>query len=120
MVALDLGGETSSASVVDWQAHWSADGSVLGVWIADALGSTWGRLVVLAVDPDTHLLRGADPLLPATLARRGFSLGLDRVAWVAPSDEDTEGELRIRTWGDDGFGGFRLQPAELEEMVPAF
>jgi hypothetical protein len=106
--------------VVDWQARWSLDGQVLGVWLADTLGSTWGRLAVMAVDTETDQVQTADPLLSATLARRGFSLGFSRVAWVAPSDDNPDGELRIRTWGDDGVGGLRLQPFRLEEVVPAF
>jgi hypothetical protein len=119
-VPLDLGRDTTSAPVVDWQVRWSIDGQVLGIWIADAEASTWGRLTVLAVDPETHQLGNADPLLSPTLARRGFTLGLSRVAWVAPSEDDPDGELRIRTWGNDGVGGLRLQPSELEEVLPAF
>ena len=119
-VALDLGRDTTSAPVVDWQVRWSVDGQVLGIWIADAQGSTWGRLTVLAVDPDTHQLGNAEPLLSPTLARRGFSLGLSRVAWVAPSEDNPDGELRIRTWGDDGVGGLRVRPFKLEEVLPAF
>jgi hypothetical protein len=119
-VELDVGRDTSSAPVVDWQVRWSVDGQVLGIWIADAEGSTWGRLSVLAVDPNTHQLGNAEPLLAPTLARRGFSLGLSRVAWVAPSDDNPDGELRIRTWGDDGVGGLRVQPFKLEEVLPAF
>ncbi len=119
-VALDLGRNTSSAPVVDWQVRWSVDGQVLGIWIADAEGSTWGRLTVLAIDPQTHEVGNTEPLLSPTLARRGFSLGLSRVAWVAPSEDNPDGELRIRTWGDDGVGGLRVQPFKLDEVVPAF
>jgi hypothetical protein len=39
---------------------------------------------------------------------------------VASSNENPDGELRIATWGDDGVGGIRLLPSELEEVVPAF
>jgi hypothetical protein len=106
--------------VVDWQVRWSADGQVLGVWIADSAGSTWGRLAVLAVDPVTGRVSNDNPLLSMTLARRGFSLGVDKVAWVGPSDDNVDGELRIRTWGSDGFGGLRLKAPDQEEVVPAF
>lgn len=119
-VELDLGRDTSIAPVVDWEARWSLDGQVLGVWLADTLGSTWGRLAVMAVEPVTHAVQTVDPLLPATLARRGFSLGLSRVVWVAPSEDNPDGELRIRTWSDDGVGGVRLQEFMLEKVVPAF
>lgn len=106
--------------MVDWQVRWSVDGLVLGIWIADAAESSWGRLTVLAVEPSTHELDTDQPLLSPTLARRGFSLGMSRVAWVAPSVDDPEGELRIRTWGNDGIGGLRLRPSKLEEVLPAF
>jgi len=108
-----------AAPVVDWQAHWSTDGKVLGVWIADSTGSTWGRLAVFAEDPDTQLVTTDNALLPMTLARRGFSLGTNRVAWVGPSDENIDGELRIRTWGSDGVGGLRLKAPSQEQVVPA-
>ena len=117
---LDLGHDASDAAVVEWQVRWSLDGQVLGVWIADAEGTTWGRLTVFAVDPDTGQADPRDALLVPSLARRGFSLGQSRVAWVAPSDDNPDGELRVRTWGDDGVGGLRLLPAELEEVLPAF
>ena len=117
---LDLERDASDAPIVDWQARWSLDGHVLGIWIADAEDTTWGRLIVLGVDPNTGQVAAGDPLLKPTLARRGFSLGLSRVAWVAPSDDNPDGELRVRTWGDDGVGGLRLLPAQLEEVVPAF
>ncbi len=120
LTPLDPGRDAHSAPVVDWQARWSNDGQVLGVWIADSRGSSWGRLSVLAVDPQTHLIRTKDPLLPATLARRGFTLGVSRVAWVGPSDENVDGELRIRSWGADGVGGLRLKAPGEGEFLPAF
>lgn len=119
-VELDLGRDTATTPVLDWQARWSLDGQVLGLWLADAIGSTWGRLAVMAVDPDTGRVQTVEPLLSATLARRGFSLGLSRVVWVAPSEDNADGELRIRTWGDDGVGGVRLEPLTLDGVVPAF
>jgi hypothetical protein len=45
---------------------------------------------------------------------------LNRVAWVAPSNDNPDGELRVRTWGIDGTGDLVLLPARLEEVVPAF
>jgi anti-sigma factor RsiW len=108
-----------SAPVIDWQVRWSSDGQVLGVWVADVPGSSWGRLVVSAIDAATAD-RAAQPLLSPTLARRGFTLGLSRVAWVAPSEDNADGELRIRTWSSDGVGGLRFRPHDVEEVVPAF
>ncbi|MDL2335226.1 MAG: zf-HC2 domain-containing protein [Chloroflexota bacterium] len=117
---LGLGRDSTDSAIVDWQARWSLDGQVLGVWIADASGTTWGRLTVFAIDPNTNQIAADDPLLPPTLARRGFSLGLNRVAWVAPSEDNPDGGLRVRTWDVDGVGGLRLLPDKLDEVVPAF
>lgn len=119
-VELDLGRDTAANPVLDWQARWSLDGHVLGIWLADTVGSTWGRLAVMAVDAETGRVQTAEPLVAATLARRGFSLGLSRVVWVAPSEGNPDGELRIRTWGDDGVGGVLLEPLTLQEVQPAF
>ena len=119
MIALEPDRDPRAAPVVDWQARWSADGEVLGVWIADSAGSSWGRLAVFAVDPATELVTRENPLLRMTLARRGFSLGANRVAWVGPSDDNVDGELRIRTWGSDGVGGLRIKPPGQEEVGPA-
>jgi hypothetical protein len=119
-VALDLGVDTTTTPVLDWQARWSLDGQAVGIWLADTVGSGWGSLAVMAIDPQTNQVQTAEPLLSATLARRGFSLGLSRVVWVAPSDDNPDGELRIRTWGDDGMSGVRLEPLTLEEVQPAF
>jgi hypothetical protein len=112
--------DPSTDPVREWQGQWSTDGQVLGIWISDAVGSTWGSLVVRAIDVRAELGLHSDPLVSATLARRGFALGLNRVAWVAPSDADPEGELRVRTWGSDGVGGFNLESLDGEEVVPAF
>jgi hypothetical protein len=106
--------------VLDWQVHWSSDGQVVGIWIADSTGSTWGRLAVLTVDPSAEQIVTDSPLLPMTMAKRGFSMGLDRVVWIGPSAENIDGELRIRTWGDDGVGGLRLTAPDQEDVVPAF
>jgi hypothetical protein len=119
LVPLEPDRDPRAAPVVDWQARWSVDGEVLGVWIADSAGSTWGRLAVFAVDPTTQLVTTDNLLLPMTLARRGFSLDANRVAWVGPADDNIDGDLRIRTWGTDGVGGLRLKAPQQEEVVPA-
>ncbi|HYI21878.1 MAG TPA: zf-HC2 domain-containing protein [Candidatus Limnocylindrales bacterium] len=111
-VAVDRDRDTRNEPVIDWQAQWSADGEVLGIWIADVPGSTWGRLIVRALDRTESVALRADSVVEPTLAQRGFTLGVDRVAWVAPTDSNPEGELRIRTWGSDGEGGLRLHPGD--------
>ena len=120
LVPLDPGHDPLSDPVVDWQAKWSSDGQALGVWVADVPGSAWGFLGVSLITPLAEEAPLAEPLLPTTLARRGFTLGLSRVAWVAPVDGNPDGELRIRTWSSDGVGGLRVGPHDLEEVVPAF
>ncbi|MBA3851487.1 MAG: hypothetical protein H0X59_03865, partial [Chloroflexi bacterium] len=55
-----------------------------------------------------------------TLARRSFTLGRDRVAWVAPSEERADGELRLRTWGSPGFGSLRIRQFDVSTGLPAF
>jgi hypothetical protein len=102
--------------VLDWRVSWAADGSAIGIWVAESVGATWGSLSVMSVGRDDD----AAPLLAPTLARRGFTLGPDRVAWIAPSEEDPEGELRVRTWGEHGPGGIRIRGLEVDELLPGF
>lgn len=120
LVAIEPERDPQGSPVVDWQVRWSSDGKVLGYWVTDAPGASWGRLVVLALDPLTGVVDHDLPLLGPTLARRGFTLGLSRVAWVAPGEAGTDGELRVGTWGLDGVGLLRLRRFELTEVMPAF
>src|SRR5207253_2020923 len=59
----ELNFDADDAPIIDWQVRWSLDGQVLGIWIADAPGTIWGRLTVLGVDPDTDKVAVDDPLL---------------------------------------------------------
>ena len=59
-------------------------------------------------------------LLGPTLARRSFSLGEERIAWVAPADEGADGELHVRTWGRPGEGGLRIRDIRVRDGIPAF
>jgi hypothetical protein len=120
LTAVEPERDPQGSPVVDWQVRWSSDGKVLGYWVTDTPGASWGRLVVLTLDPQTGIVDHDLPLLEPTLARRGFTLGLSRVAWVAPGESGTEGELRVRTWGLDGVGLLRLRRFELTEVMPAF
>lgn len=120
LLPLDPASTFSGPDVTDWQVRWSSDGQVLGIWIADVAGSSWGQLVVLAVDPLTGQLSSDPPLVAPTLARRGFTLGLSRVAFVASSNDTPDGELRVRTWGSGGSGDLLLHAPDGQEVVPAF
>jgi hypothetical protein len=119
LVPVEAGRDPTDQPVQDWQTRWSPDGNVLAVWVADVPGASWGQLTVMALDPSTGTLDDDQPFLATSLARRAFTLGSNRVAWVAPADGEPQGELRIRTWGPDGFGDLRLRPQPLHEVVPA-
>jgi putative zinc finger protein/WD40 repeat protein len=119
--AVDPDRDPMSDPVLDWQARWSGDGRVLGLWFADALGESWGQLELLAIDPGAHQVGRESLLLGPVFAKRGFTLGLNRVAFVAaPNDGTSDGELRVRTWDGDGVGGTWEQSLEMEGVVPAF
>ncbi|HVM31028.1 MAG TPA: hypothetical protein VM305_09725 [Candidatus Limnocylindrales bacterium] len=118
--ALDPGRDPDRQPVRDWEVRWSPDGALLGYWIADAPGSSWGRLTVLRLNPETGVLAADSPLLAPMLARRSFSLGVDRLAWVAPAEHNPEGELRVNAWGPDGFGVLRLEAPEVDGAVAPF
>lgn len=106
--------------VREWQVGWSDDGTAMGFWVSESVDETWGKLSILRLDTMARQLDRDAPLLPPTLARRAFSLGLDRVAWVGASGDDPDGELRLRTWGGGGDGGLRIQEIDLPNGLPAF
>ena len=120
LVPLDAERDPQAEPVLDWEVRWSTDGAVVGYWMADAAGASWGQLVVLPVLAEAAGPAVGEPLVGPTLARRTFTLGINRVAWVGASDEQPEGEVRIRTWGPGGEGGLRLPTLDLREVVPAF
>ena len=120
LVRLHPDRDTQADPVLDWQARWSPDGRVLGIWEAEAPASSWGNLVLVAADPESGTLNLGQPLLERQFAKRGFTLGIDGVAWIGPSDDATAGELRIRTWGTDGVGDLRIESLRPHELVPSF
>lgn len=117
--AVDPQRNEAADPVLDWVVRWSADGATVGIWVADSLGANWGRLAVarLALQ-DGQFSR--DSVLGPNLARRAFSMGADRVAWVAPSDDSADGDLRIRTWGAKGYGDLRIHSVDAGDGVPSF
>jgi hypothetical protein len=104
--------------LVDWEVRWADDGRSFGYWIADAPGATWGQLIVHRVDDAGSINRGAMILGP-TLARRSFTLGTSRVAWVAPSPDRPDGELRVRTWSGAG-ATIRIRDIDTRNGILAF
>ncbi|MEX2546589.1 MAG: hypothetical protein WD830_02220 [Chloroflexota bacterium] len=120
LVALDPTRDPVAEPVLDWHARWSADGRVLGLWEADTPGESWGRLVLVAFDPNSGELTLDEPLIGPEFSKRGFTVGANRVAWVGPPNDGTEGELHIRTWGTDGVGDLRIESLNVEDLVPTF
>ncbi len=111
--------DVASDPVRDWLVRWSDDGTALGYWVADGQGGTWGQLTVLRMTARGDIASGSS-LLGPTLAQRSFSMGVSRVAWVAPTDGPSNGELRIRTWDSHGYGGLRIRDTTIQGGVPAF
>jgi len=113
-------GSRDAPAALDWEVQWATSGTTFGYWLADARGASWGRLTVLRVLPDARRIDRDATLLGPTLARRSFSLGEERIAWVAPADEGADGELHVRTWGGPGEGSIRIRDIRLRDGIPAF
>jgi hypothetical protein len=112
--------DAEAQPVLDWEVRWTPDGTALGYWIADVPTASWGRLTVVPLDPQTGELGLATPLLAPTLARRSFTLGRSRVAWVGPAESTPEGELRISVWGPDGSGVLRFSAPNMFGVLATF
>jgi hypothetical protein len=104
--------------LLDWEVRWADDGRSFGYWIADAPGATWGQLIVHRLGESGAIERAATILGP-TLARRSFTLGTSRVAWVAPSPDRPDGELRVRTWSGAG-ATIRIRDIDTRNGILAF
>jgi hypothetical protein len=118
-LALEPDRDVDSDPVIDWVGRWNSAGDAYGFWVAETPGAQWGRLTIASIDRSTGEV---DPgtLLGPTLAKRMFSLGQDRVAWVAPVDDQPDGELRVRTWGPNGSGTIRIKDMDTGQGVPGF
>jgi hypothetical protein len=119
LVAIEPARDPLRHPVIDWRVLWADDTSVLGVWIGDFEGTVWGHLTVLSVDPQGRLDL-LTPVVGTTLAKRGFNLGSNRVAWVAPRDGAVSGELRLHMWSGDVVRDVRVRPLESTGVVAAF
>ena len=76
----------ATGRVTDWDVHWAADGTVLGVWTTTGKPGKAGSLSLYAVDPDTGRADLDNPLIDAAPAFDGFSLRSGRLAWTAPAE----------------------------------
>ncbi|MBA2254347.1 MAG: zf-HC2 domain-containing protein [Chloroflexi bacterium] len=117
--AVEPGRDPRTDPVLEWLVRWNTDGDAYGFWIAETPGAEWGRLAIVGVDHVTGRIDRDETLLGPTLARRSFTIGQDRVAWVAPVDDQPDGELRVRTWGPNGNGTVRIRGLD-GEGVPGF
>jgi hypothetical protein len=116
--ALEPSRDVDAEPVRDWRIGWSDDGSAFGFWVTGTPGETWGALTVYRIGD-----RGVDrekAILDGVLARRAFSMGHERIAWVGPSDEQADGELRLSTWGSRGYGTLRIGDVDVSSGQPAF
>jgi hypothetical protein len=112
--------DVAADPVREWEVRWSADSSAFGYWVTETPGAAWGQLAVLRVDHSSASIDEETVLLAPTLARRSFTLGEDRVAWVAPAEDRPDGELRLRTWGPRGYGSLRIREFDVSTGLPAF
>jgi hypothetical protein len=99
----------------DWEVRWSDDGRAYAVWIAHRPGLDFGELIVTATRARSGEER-PEILLGPTSARRAFTVGLDKAAWVQPG---TDGGLRVGTWGESGPGQLRVT-VRTGQVFPAF
>ena len=113
---MDVERDLVNDPVTEWQVRWSDEGDEFGLWVADSPGSDAGMLTVRHADEAAGTL---DRLVGPVASRRSFTLGSDRIAWVAPTERGTL-ELRLATWGAGGPGSVRLRDLDSVHGLPAF
>jgi hypothetical protein len=112
-------GTAGDGRVADWLVGWSNDGRAMAVWTSAELGASVGTLVVLAVDPNQPAIPLGATIVGPISARRGFSIGLDRIAWITPSDAEGHVILQVYSWGPHG-GELRSRELDQGDVLPAF
>ena len=99
--------------ITDFDARWDDTGSWLGIWIADPIDPTIGRLSLLRFDPLTGLLDRPAGAPQDVTALPGFSIELGRLAWVTPPGQAGEGSrIQIAAWTSDEVGAIESIPVE--------
>jgi hypothetical protein len=99
--------------ITDFDARWDDTGSWLGIWIADPIDPTIGRLSLLRFDPATGLLDRPAGAPQDVTALPGFSIELGRLAWVTPPGQSGEGSrIQIAAWTSDEVGAIESVPIE--------
>ena len=117
---VDTPAAPSGPRLQEWVVSWAPDGSAFAVWEGTAVGTDTGTLSLHLVDPATGALRPDSPLSVPVAAGRGFSVGLDRLAWTTPADAQGMRSLRVVVWGSFGNGEVRSGQLDQQGIVPAF
>jgi hypothetical protein len=108
-----------TSPVGDLVVAWAMDGSAVGVWVGKKPGAESGTLTVFGIDPKSGTVDLDQVIVAPTAARRAFSMGDDRVAWITPPDTDGRCRLNVYSWGPDG-GELRGRDLEQRGVVPAY
>ncbi len=103
----------AAGPLADFDARWDETGSWLGIWIADPIDPTIGRLSLLHFDRLTGLLDRPEGAPVDVTALPGFSIGLGRMAWATPPGQGGEGSrIQIAAWTADEVGAIESVPVE--------
>ena len=108
-----------TSPVGDLVVAWAMDGTAVGVWVGKKPGAESGTLTVFGIDPESGTVNPDRVIVGRTAARRGFSMGDDRVAWITPPDTKGRSRLNVYSWGPDG-GTLRGRDLEQRGVVPAY
>jgi hypothetical protein len=89
--------------------------------VADPVQPTVGRLSLLTIDQLTARADPSAPLLVGTPALPGFSLAVDRLAWVTPPGQDGQGsQLQVMAWQGTSAGTIESLPIpDSEQLIVA-
>jgi hypothetical protein len=106
-------------SVRDWEVRWDPTGRYLGVWVADPLDDTLGRLDLVTIDRSSGTLDlDRKSLLRDATALSGFAMGDGRIVWATPSGQDGEGSrLFVLGWIGPDAGQVKTLPAPPQEDI---
>ena len=113
-----LGGRTDPV-VHDWDVRWDPTGRFVGVWVADPLMPTLGRLSLVAIDRTSGRVDpSGKPSLKNVPALPGFAIGDGRIAWATANGQDGEGSrLTVLAWKGPDAGRIRTEAAEPNEDI---
>ena len=112
---LENGGASVPAG--EWDIRWDEAGMHIAVWAADASNPELGRLTLLTVDVDGHIVPDGVSIHD-TPALAGFSMRNDRLAWATPPGQDGQGSrLQVLAWSGENAGKIDSQPVSGEDAL---